>query len=151
MCGLCRGYRPAASRDKWDLWRGPTCLRGANIWQKRVKPDDAMGPGPVGPPYSQQDLDRLAAWGANYVNVSYPGVFSEKPEYRFDDGVFQNLVGLIDKAQRAGLFVVVAFRTGPGRNEAVFGGEDEEKLDVLGPPRWRNKAGSGCGMRRHDG
>ena len=27
--------------------------------------------------------------------------------------------------------MVVAFRTGPGRNEAVFGGEDERKLNVL--------------------
>jgi hypothetical protein len=123
--------RPAVQRDKWDLWRGPTCLRGANIWQKRVKPDDAMGPGPVGPPYGQEDLDRLAAWGANYVNISHPGTFSERPDYRLDEGVFQNLDKLIEKAQRAGLFVVVAFRTGPGRNEAVFGGEDEKKLDVL--------------------
>jgi len=47
-------------RDKWDLWNGPTSLRGANIWQKRVNRNDAMGDGPVGPPYNQQDFDRLA-------------------------------------------------------------------------------------------
>ena len=117
-------------RDKWALWNGPTTLRGANIWQKRVKRDDEMGTGPVGPPYSQQDFEHLAAWGANYVNISHPGTFTEKPAYRFDPGVFENLTALIDRAQRAGLFVVVAFRTGPGRNETVFGGEEERKLDA---------------------
>jgi hypothetical protein len=117
--------------DKWELWSGPTCLRGANIWQKRVKPDDAMGPGPVGPPYPQEDLQHLAAWGANYVNISHPGVFSEQEPYAFDPRVFDHLTALLDKAERAGLFAVVAFRTGPGRNEAIFGGEQEKKLDAL--------------------
>ena len=121
--------------EKFDLWRGPTYLRGANIWQKRVTPDDAMGSGPVGPPYSQLDLNDLASWGANYVNISHPGIFTEKADYRIEEGVFQNLSDLIDKAERAGLFVVVSYRTGPGRNEAVFGGENEVALAKV----WKNK------------
>ena len=36
----------ASLRDKWALWSGPTTLRGANIWQKRVKRDDEMGDRP---------------------------------------------------------------------------------------------------------
>src|SRR5438270_7370811 len=63
----------ATIREKFDLWRGPTLLRGANIWQQRVTRDDDMGAGPVGPPYSQQDFNNLTAWGANYVNISHPG------------------------------------------------------------------------------
>ena len=43
-----RAIAIAMINEKFDLWRGPTYLRGANIWQKRVTPDDAMGSGPVG-------------------------------------------------------------------------------------------------------
>jgi Cellulase (glycosyl hydrolase family 5) len=112
--------------EKWDLWRIATCLRGANIWQARVTPDDGMGPGPVGPPYLSNDLPELAAWGANYVNISHPGIFNEiaeaNPKYHFDQPVFDNLDQLIERCDRAGMFAVVAFRTGPGRAEEVFDG-----------------------------
>jgi hypothetical protein len=130
-----RAVAIASINEKFDLWRGPY-LRGANIWQKRVMPDDAMGPGPAGPPYSQQDFDELASWGANYANISHPGIFTERADYQIEEGVFQNLSDLIDKAERAGLFVVVSYRTGPGRNEAVFGGEDSTPLTKV----WKNKA-----------
>jgi hypothetical protein len=80
-----------------------------------------MGPGPVGPPYDEErDFQKLAAWGANYVNISYPGIFAEQPGYPFDEAVYQNLDRLITLAAQANLFVVVSFRTGPLRNEAVF-------------------------------
>lgn len=130
-----RAVAIAPINEKFDLWRGPTYLRGTNIWQKRVNPDDAMGSGPVGPPYSQLDLNNLAWWGANYVNISHPGIFTERADYRIEEGVFQNLSDLIDKAERAGLFVVVSYRTGPGRNEAVFGGENGPALAKV----WKNK------------
>ncbi len=126
----------ALINEKFDLWRGRTYLRGANIWQKRVTSDDEMGPGPVGPPYSDQDLRRLSAWGANYVNISHPGIFTERAEYQIDEAVFRNLDDLIAKAERAGLFVVVSYRTGPGRNEAVFGGEEGPALSKV----WKNKS-----------
>lgn len=114
---------PAVSdiKSKWDLWTAGTCLRGANVWQKRVTCKHGMGPGPVGPPYDEEkDFPRLAAWGANYVNISHPGPLAEQPSYPFDEGVYQNLERLITLAERANLFVVVSFRTGPLRNEAVF-------------------------------
>jgi hypothetical protein len=108
-------------KGKWDLWAAGTCLRGANVWQKRVTCKHGMGPGPVGPPYDEErDFHKLAAWGANYVNISHPGVLAEQPGYPFDEGVYQNLERLITLAGRANLFVVVSFRTGPLRNEAVF-------------------------------
>ncbi|HJQ23156.1 MAG TPA: cellulase family glycosylhydrolase [Blastocatellia bacterium] len=124
----------ATIREKFDLWRGPTTLRGANIWQQRVTDDDEMGPGPVGPPYSQQDFKQLAAWGANYVNISHPGVYSEGGDYRFDDAVFQNLQQLIDRAEQADLFVVISFRTGPGRKEEIFDDDDPKPSRV-----WKSK------------
>ncbi|PYT09272.1 MAG: hypothetical protein DMF60_02850 [Acidobacteria bacterium] len=132
-----RAAAPAASiNEKFDLWRGPTTLRGANIWQKRVFPDDEMGAGPVGPPYGQEDFDKLASWGANYVNISHPGIFTERGDYQIEEAVFQNLDQLINRAERAGLFVVVSYRTGPGRNEGVFGGDEGSVLAKV----WKNQA-----------
>jgi len=52
-----------AGGDKWALWSGSTQLRGANIWQRVVVPAldgaDFLGDGHVGPPYTQDDFDRL--------------------------------------------------------------------------------------------
>jgi len=74
--------------DKWSLWTEGTQLRGANIWQRRVYPEldgtEFLGSGPVGPPYVQSDFDNLAALGANYVNISHPGLFTEDPPYVLD-------------------------------------------------------------------
>jgi hypothetical protein len=96
-------------------------LRGANIYQRRVYPEldghEFMGPGPVGPPYTQLDFDRLAALGANYVNLSHPGLFAEDPPYALDPAIQANLDSLLDMAARADLFAVISFRTGPGRAE----------------------------------
>ncbi|MBI3950693.1 MAG: cellulase family glycosylhydrolase [Acidobacteria bacterium] len=118
------GGTNAIQPDKWALWVGGTQLRGANIYQRRVYPEldgpDFLGPGPLGPPYTQQDFNRLAALGANYVNVSHPGLFREKPPYTPDQDVQNNLDRLLDLIARAGLFAVISFRTGPGRSEFTF-------------------------------
>jgi len=118
-------YLPLVSRaggtDKWALWTGPTQLRGANIYQRRVYPEldgpDFYGPGPVGPPYTQADFDALAAMGANYVNVSHPGLFTESPPYTVDAGLQANLDNRLNMIAQAQLFAVISFRTGPGRAE----------------------------------
>ena len=109
--------------DKFSLWNGGVQLRGANIWQRIRIADldgDLLGTGYIGPPYSQSDFDRLAALGANLVNLSVPGVFSERPPYRLDEQVQANLDALIEMAARADLFVVISFRTGPGRSDFTF-------------------------------
>jgi hypothetical protein len=106
------------------LWVGGTQLRGANIYQRRVYPEmdgpDFLGPGPVGPPYTQEDFNRLAALGANYVNISHPGLFSENPPYVLDQDIQDNLDRLLDMIARADMFAVISFRTGPGRSEFTF-------------------------------
>lgn len=107
--------------DKWALWTGDTHLRGANIYQRRVYPEldgpTFMGPGSVGPPYTQQDFDNLAALGANYVNISHPGLFAEKPPYVLDPEIQSNLDNLLAMIAQADMFAVISFRTGPGRSE----------------------------------
>ncbi|GAF78152.1 unnamed protein product, partial [marine sediment metagenome] len=88
-----------ATSDKWELWVNGTHLRGANIYQRRVYPEldgpTFMGPYPVGPPYTQEDFNRLAALGANYVNISHPGLFTETPPYTLDKSIQDNLDNLL--------------------------------------------------------
>ncbi|MCF6277125.1 MAG: glycoside hydrolase family 5 protein [Anaerolineales bacterium] len=112
---------PYVAGDKFALWLDGPHLRGANIWQALVIPDlDGLqfkGSGPVGPPFTQADFDRLAALGANYVVISGPGVFTEQLPYEVDSDVVANLDDLLDMIARADMFATIAFRTGPGRSE----------------------------------
>ncbi len=133
--------------DKWSLWAGSTRLRGANIYQRRVYPEldgpDFLGPGPVGPPYTQADFDELAAMGANYVNISHPGLFAETPPFALEVAMQANLDHLLDMAARAKLFAVITFRTGPGRSEFwAFWGEDtvsDPENGWFGPNYYNNR------------
>lgn len=130
--------------NKFELWSTGVHLRGANIYQRRVYPmdgQDFLGPGPVGPPYSQASLEGLAALGANYVNLSHPGLFTETPPYQLDAGVQTNLDRLIDMAEAADLFVVISFRTGPGRSEfAIFEGQDWFPPELVINEVWSSQA-----------
>ena len=114
----------AADFDKFELWTNGTQLRGANIWQRTVVPevdgDEFLGADHVGPPFSQADFDRLAALGANYVNLSHPGLFTERPPYILDEAVQANLDRLLEMAAQAHLYAVITFRTGPGRSDFTF-------------------------------
>jgi hypothetical protein len=110
----------AAAEDPWALWTNGASLRGANIYQRRVYPSldgTSLGPGPVGPPHTQQDFNLLAAQGANYVNISHPGLYTEQPPYVLDVGAQSNLDAMVGMADSAGLHAVISFRTGPGRSE----------------------------------
>jgi hypothetical protein len=106
---------PSALKAKWDLWSAGSCLKGANVWQMVN-----FGDRTVGPEYTTADLEALARLGANYVHLSHPGIFTERPPYVIDERVAANLDALIATAEKANLFVVISFRTGPGRNEAGF-------------------------------
>jgi len=110
--------------DKISLWQGKTKLRGANIWQRVVVPDldgpEFLGSAHVGPPYTQADFDRLASLGANYVNISGPGLFTELPPYKLDLEVQDNLDNILGMIYEADMFAVITFRTGPGRSDFTF-------------------------------
>ncbi len=97
----------------------------------------------VGPPFTQEDFDRLAALGANYVNLSGPGLFTERPPYVLDDAVQANLDRLLDMAAQADLFAVMTFRTGPGRSDFTFyrdGAGDWFDPDLLIESVWTDQA-----------
>ena len=116
----------ATTFEKWSLWTGEggTQLRGANIWQRIVVPEldgpEFLGDDYIGPPLEQSDFDALAALGANVVDLSHPGLFTERPPYVLDEQVQDNLDRLIEMAAQADLFVVITFRTGPGRSDFTF-------------------------------
>jgi hypothetical protein len=137
----------AGEFDKWTLWTGSTRLRGANIYQRRVYPEldgpEFMGPGPVGPPYTQQDFDWLASMGANYVNISHPGLFTETPPFVLDQDIQSNLDSLLSMVAGADMFAVISFRTGPGRSEfTFFWGEVGDWFDesYLNDSMWQDQA-----------
>ena len=133
--------------DKWALWTGVTQLRGANIWQRRVYPEldgpTFLGPGPVGPPFTQSDFDSLAALGANYVNISHPGLFTETPPYVLDQDIQDNLDNLLAMIEQAGMFAVISARTGPGRSDFTFywdGAGDWFDESYLNDSVWQDQA-----------
>ncbi len=136
----------AGPSDKWQLWEDGTQLRGANIYQRRVYPEldgtEFMGSGPVGPPYSQQDFDRLDAMGANYVNISHPGLFTETPPYVLDGDIQSNLDNLLSMIAQADMFAVISFRTGPGRAEfsVCCLGDDWFSDSYLNDEVWEDQA-----------
>lgn len=137
----------SSTLEKWDLWVGAAQLRGANIWQRIVIPDldgaEFLGSDYIGPPYSQKDFNRLAALGANYVNISGPGLFTEEPPYQLDLQVQAHLDQLLDMIQKADLFAVITFRTGPGRSDFTFyrdGAGDWFDPDLLREWVWTDQA-----------
>ena len=130
----CSGGDEGGSADvtnKWSLWdSGSTMLRGANIFQRRVYPDldgGWIGGGAFGPPFTQADFDQLAALGANYVNISHPGLFSENAPYVVDGQAAGNLDSLLRMIESADMFAVITFRTGPGRNEFTITGDESHE------------------------
>lgn len=132
---------------KWSLWSAETKLRGANIYQRRVYPEldgnEFMGPGPLGPPYNQQDFNNLRAFGANYVNISHAGIYTEKPPFKIAHNVLQNLTNLVNMIGQADMFAVISFRTGPGRSEfTFFWGQDGDWFDAsyYNDRIWKDKA-----------
>ena len=139
----------AAAFDKWSLWGGEdgTQLRGANLWQRIVVPEldgpEFLGADYIGPPVEQSDFDALAALGANVIDLSHPGLYSERPPYVLDEQAQANLDRLIGMAAQADLFVVITFRTGPGRSDFTFyrdGAGDWFDADLLVESVWTDAA-----------
>lgn len=136
---------PITDADKWSLWTGGTKLRGANIWQTKSYNGTfySVGHNPVGPIFTQEDFNRLAAFGANYVNISHPGLLTESAPFRVDLNIQANLDRLLGMIAKADMFAVISFRTGSGRTEFTFSRDeagDWFKAEQLDDSVWTDRS-----------
>lgn len=126
MAAPAGGVWSQARPNRLQLWDNATGvhLRGAVIAQRRVYPEidgpEFLGRGSVGAPVSDASLARLARLGANLVVLSHPGLAGEAPPFAIDPAIEQHLHVIIRRCARQGLYVVIGFRTGPGRSEFTF-------------------------------
>jgi hypothetical protein len=107
----------SAAVDKISPWRSGD-LRGANNWQGRWSgSSNPYRDRTIGNPISQADLDDLRRLGANYLQLSVAGLYAEQPPYGLDVEAQVVIDNIVDLASKAHLYVAIAFRSGPGRNE----------------------------------
>ncbi len=113
----------SAPHPLWPL-EGQPALRGAVIAQRRRRTeiDGATfgGGGAVLPSYRQSDFDALAEAGANLVVMSYPELWTVKRPFVRDNAMADMLGRQLDDAKDAGLYVILALRSGPGRSDFIF-------------------------------
>jgi cysteinyl-tRNA synthetase len=119
----------APAGDKWALWTGGTRLRGANLHPCRLYQYDVCLE-----TITLQDIQDLRALGANVINATYPGVFDILAPYGINQTALNYLDNLVDWAAEADIYVVINFRSGPGRNEAAIHMSDGAIFDV-----WENQ------------
>ena len=116
------GYacEPTMISSKMKLFELGTCLRGANMFQqeKWSQPHQTWNP-----KIDRRDLRDLRNAGANLVNYSIPGPYDVKSPYKRRKDFFQKMDQLINHAARWNLFVILSFRTGPGRGEGDITGD----------------------------
>ncbi len=116
--------------DKWALWADGPHLRGADLHPCRLFAADGCVQ-----PITRQDVQDLRDLGANLINASYPGVFAQESPYQVNPTTLEYLDDLIGWAGQVGIYVVIHFRTGPGRNEAAIVLEGRPLYDV-----WQDQA-----------
>ncbi len=108
----------ALAADKWALWTGGTRLRGMDMHPCLLYTETGCTQA-----ISRQDVQELRDLGANLINASYPGIFTETPPYELNQTALAYLDDLVGWAEEVGFYVVIHFRTGPGRNEGAITGE----------------------------
>lgn len=114
--------------DAFALW-SQGILRGANVFQGRNPGGASSGFGDGD--FTQADFDDLAAAGANYVQISHAGTFAEAPPYALDPAAEANLDNVVAMAGAANLYAVIAFRSGPGRNENAISNREATVLETI--------------------
>jgi len=147
----CSNPQPAAwtetQADVHPLWpvEGAPVLRGAVIAQRRRRTEvdgDTFGGGEaVLPRYRRSDFEALAAAGANLVVMSFPELWKVGPPWARDARAADILGRQLDDAKAAGIYVVLALRSGPGRSDFVFhrdGADTWFPASLIDDTIWRN-------------
>jgi len=91
-----------AANPKMMLWTQPAALKGANVAVTAKQR----------PTYA--DFVSLKEAGANLVVLSAQGIQRTAPPFGDDTAAASNLANAVRGAERAGLWIVLAIRTGPG-------------------------------------
>src|SRR5437660_388415 len=95
------------TNPKMALWRQPAALKGANIAvTNKIVP-------------TFEDFTSLAAAGANLVVLSANGIQRTVSPFDDDADAALRLANAVKDAERAGLWVVIAMRTGPGLEDVA--------------------------------
>jgi hypothetical protein len=127
---LAAGAAAEAATDAWSVWQKGARLRGAGLHPCRV-----FHEGRCREPITLPDVRALRSLGANVINASYPGVFAERSPYAVNPTALQYLDDLIQWAEAVGIYVVIHYRTGPGRNESAIHMTRGARFDV-----WTDRA-----------
>lgn len=134
-----------ADHPLWPM-SGPPVLRGAVIAQRRrrMEVDGATFGGGLAalPAYARADFDALAQAGANLVVMSFPELWTVGPPWKRDAQMWDLLGRQLDDAKAAGLYVVVALRSGPGRSDFIFHRDAADSwfpARLIVDPIWRER------------
>jgi aryl-phospho-beta-D-glucosidase BglC (GH1 family) len=89
----------SAPPDSFALWQ-QGALRGANVMQAQCTVDD---------------LRVLRGWGANLAEIPVSNVYAPVPPYAFMPENLAKLDHAVEAAEKAGLYIALTCREGPGR------------------------------------
>jgi aryl-phospho-beta-D-glucosidase BglC (GH1 family) len=95
----CAGGEAKKPCDPLELWQ-QGALRGANV----LPPTD-----------TPEDMKTLRSWGANLAEIAVMSVYNPRPPYQLQPEELAKLDRSVEAAEKAGLFVALTCRTGPGR------------------------------------
>jgi hypothetical protein len=99
-----------AGNPKYEVWLRPAFLRGANV---------VVGASANQWPMSE-DFTSLHAAGADMVQLSTVGIQRQDPPFAYDSAAAARLWRAVGDAETAGLYVVIAVRTGPGLTDVAI-------------------------------
>ncbi len=96
------------ANPKMVLWTRPAALKGANVVvMAKQRP-------------TYEDFVYLKQAGANLVVLSAQGIQRTAPPFGDDVAAALTLANAVQRAERAGLWVVIAMRTGPGLEDIAI-------------------------------
>jgi len=103
------------SEQKINLWKKDSFFRGANI-----HPYKHFSPFSMRDPITREDLKELKKLGANIIVANFPGVFTYYPPYEIDSLHLKNLDRIVELTSELKFYLVISFRSGPGRSLYTF-------------------------------
>jgi len=89
-----------AQNSKYDKWKMPGFFRGYNVLPNGLK--------------TPEDFIALKNYGGNIVHIQTKGFMAEDPPYGIVQNNIQKVDQMVEYSRQAGLYYVIAVRSGPG-------------------------------------